>query len=635
MAPVFLSFASPIPAKTSAFNSDSHFVKLTPAPTSTATLWQPLLLTLILLATVLLYWQGLGGGFYLDDLSNLDGLTEASGTKGMMNFVFNNGSYRFLSYLSFLPHQADWINQNAFPFKLTNLLIHLLNTGLVFFLTHLICQKLDITGNFRTGIMLFCPLIWATAPIHASSVLYVIQRMTLLSTTFTLLACTFFLAREACWDTRNRRLAATVIIISCYFLGILAKENAVLIGVYLLTLQITLAHSRSLPRWGFAMITGGPLAITVIYLLLTHQLNYTGRDFTLTERLLTQACILFEYARNIILPFPHHINIFNDDHRVITGSLAIASIATIILLVILAFLCIRRHAVFSFTILWFLGGHLLESTVIPLELYFEHRNYLPAFGIIFLAVYLLVRPGKFALARAALLVLLTANILFTAFLETRSWGNAQQFALDAVAERPLSTRALHTASSWFLSTGDIRKAALLTDYSHRHIKPLSTHLINLIAFKCLDNEVAIDPLDQILAHIKMLGADMQTRDAIHMLFSILQMKPCQYINYNDFDGLLQLLQTSSPGYFNYYQMHRAMMFRQRKMPAETMAAVESMPIDQGTIDQGFFKIYMLLEYGKNTEAAEQLDILERRFQHTRAGLSNRQEMERLKALTSQ
>ena len=34
----------------------------------------------------------------------------------------------------------------------------------------------------------------------------------------------------------------------------------------------------------------------------------------------------------------------------------------------------------AFGIAFFLGGHLLESTVLPLELYYEHRNYLPSFG---------------------------------------------------------------------------------------------------------------------------------------------------------------------------------------------------------------------------------------------------------------
>ena len=34
----------------------------------------------------------------------------------------------------------------------------------------------------------------------------------------------------------------------------------------------------------------------------------------------------------------------------------------------------------AFAVLFFLAGHILESSIFPLELIFEHRNYLPSFG---------------------------------------------------------------------------------------------------------------------------------------------------------------------------------------------------------------------------------------------------------------
>ncbi|MCV6577310.1 MAG: hypothetical protein OIF58_16430, partial [Cohaesibacter sp.] len=45
-------------------------------------------------------------------------------------------------------------------------------------------------------------------------------------------------------------------------------------------------------------------------------------------------------------------------------------------------------------VLWFVGGHLAESTILPLELYFEHRNYLPLLAGGLLLVALLNKLGQ-------------------------------------------------------------------------------------------------------------------------------------------------------------------------------------------------------------------------------------------------
>jgi hypothetical protein len=51
-------------------------------------------------------------------------------------------------------------------------------------------------------------------------------------------------------------------------------------------------------------------------------------------------------------------------------------------LIALAWALRRRAPLISCGIFWFFVGHSMEATVVPLELMFEHRNYLPSFGII-------------------------------------------------------------------------------------------------------------------------------------------------------------------------------------------------------------------------------------------------------------
>ena len=56
---------------------------------------------------------------------------------------------------------------------------------------------------------------------------------------------------------------------------------------------------------------------------------------------------------------------------------------------ILAVVTSRKFPLVAFGIAWFLIGHSLESSFIPLELVHEHRNYLPLFGMCLLPVGLL------------------------------------------------------------------------------------------------------------------------------------------------------------------------------------------------------------------------------------------------------
>ncbi len=78
------------------------------------------------------------------------------------------------------------------------------------------------------------------------------------------------------------------------------------------------------------------------------------------------------------------------------GSTAIWSIPLVVFIVTLlvtGFAVRRRAPVLSLGILWFFAGQVLESTVLPLEIAFEHRNYLADYGILLPACYALPSTG--------------------------------------------------------------------------------------------------------------------------------------------------------------------------------------------------------------------------------------------------
>jgi hypothetical protein len=123
-------------------------------------------------------------------------------------------------------------------------------------------------------------------------------------------------------------------------------------------------------------------------------------------------------------------------------------------------LMLRREPLIGLGILWFFVAHLLESTVIGLELVYEHRNYLASFGPILalalaarLALATLVtvmargRSGELPTTLAApLIVGLLVVGVFSWQTHTRAghWSNPLAHASYEALHHPTSARALLT-----------------------------------------------------------------------------------------------------------------------------------------------------------------------------------------------
>ena len=72
-------------------------------------------------------------------------------------------------------------------------------------------------------------------------------------------------------------------------------------------------------------------------------------------------------------------------------------------LLLMAWRAREKYRLFTFGVLFYYAGHLLESTVWPLELLYEHRNYLPMVGFsIMLGWYMPLLLRKVVNARGAL-----------------------------------------------------------------------------------------------------------------------------------------------------------------------------------------------------------------------------------------
>jgi len=421
------------------------------------TLWPALAVIVLLSGAWFIYRPALGGTFLLDDIPNLSGLASVQDSSTALHFILSGTAGplgRPLALASFVPQASAW-GRDAAPFLEANVIIHLLNGLLVFLLSR---QLAGILGcRPRDGAFLACAVmaVWVLMPLLATSSLLIVQRMTTLSAGIVLAGLNVYLLARRQVDRRPGAALAsmTATIVTATLLATLAKENGALLPVLLLVLESTLlSPPRTVPavRWRVwsSIFLYVPTIVLLAYLLslVPYDDNIAAqRGFTAVERLLNEARILWEYLFNAFFAWFGHFGPFHDSRVAGDTAFGFATLAAATLWAVCLIGAIRwrhRYPVAAFAILWYLAGHMLESTTIPLELYFEHRNYLPILGPVFALCLAITRIsghyGLFARSLLAVFAAVNAAILFSM---TSLWGKPLEAATLWYEQHPGSVRA--------------------------------------------------------------------------------------------------------------------------------------------------------------------------------------------------
>jgi len=427
---------------------------------------------LLLAITTLVYIPGLSGGFIFDDFPNivtnerirleqlsLDSVRRAAG-------AYQAGTYgRPLATLTFA---FDYLIAGNDPrqFKLTSLFVHLLNAVLVFIFTKRILDIAGVKERWGVAASFTVALIWAIHPIQVSSVLYVVQRMETLASTFILGALLAYL-RGRTFQIEGKKAwpwLVFAVVLAC--IGMLSKETAVLFPIFALTLELTLLGFRAKNPQGrraLAIVYATGLSIcglVFVALILPHYASagaFAARDFTLYESLLTQLRVIPMYLGQIIYPVPATLHFYYDAYPISTGLLdpptTAAGLIFICTLLGSAIWLRKRRPLAAFGILWFFAAHALTSNVFRLEPVFEHRNYLALLGVIFLAADMLqvIRTrdsGAIKYVGAGAVVIVFG---FLGCIRTATWGNELHLAMSLVTDSPASPRASNDLAVLYIS----------------------------------------------------------------------------------------------------------------------------------------------------------------------------------------
>ena len=449
---------------------------------------------------VSIYMLGVDGPFLFDDYANLNALGAHGGVDDWQSLwlylseAHSGPTGRPISLISFLINDNNWPSSPA-SFKYTNILLHVLNACLLFWLQ---IRLLRVTQRFTEAQCLFIAIIgsgtWLFHPMFVSTTLYVVQRMAMLAATFVLLGLlSYVISREHLGkNTIGAYLGMSFSLLFFGILAVLSKENGALLPVLALVIESTVfADQKNIrKRWTgpFLLLPTTAIFIYLIYVAVSSGFlsDWPTRSFSPAERLMTEARIIWDYLFHLYSLRGKAGGIFFENYDVSESLFdpvyTFPSIVSLLLLLVCAFTWRKRFILFSLPVLFFLAGHLIESTTVGLELYFDHRNYLPsAFLFLPLGASLYKLPYSARNILAAFYISLIASLLF---FKVEVWSDRLNLAIDWIEGAPYSVRAQRSAAIALTAEGHAHTALDVLNKAQDRFPQSHALLIHRIVLKC-------------------------------------------------------------------------------------------------------------------------------------------------------
>lgn len=410
----------------------------------------------------------------IDELS-LDKIIKAGSQGELITRPVANISFAFNYWLS---------GTDVKSYHLFNIIIHIL-AGITlyhfFFLTTTL-PTLDFSPDKARIISLFSSLIWFVNPIQTQAVTYLVQRMTSMSALFYIMSLTtYIIGRRISLGlsllSSNKKNELNIAIFLWYFisfvtaiLAIGSKEIAATLPCFIFLYEWYFFQDLNW-KWlkkKLPWLLGSLMVLTILALFYMgwHPIDYINRgyrsrDFNLSERFLTQFRVIVHYITLFLFPSPSRLTF---DYNFPLSSSLISPITTlfsaigILLLAFTAILTSRSQRIVSFCIFWFLGNLLIESSVIALEIIFEHRLYLPSMMLSLLLVLLFLKAFENLKVVSLLITALLALFCFWTFDRNKIWQDPIIFWQDSVIKSPGKARAHNNLGTEWYNVNEIEKA---------------------------------------------------------------------------------------------------------------------------------------------------------------------------------
>jgi protein O-mannosyl-transferase len=259
-----------------------------------------------------------------------------------------------------------------------------------------------------------------------------------------------------------------------------SKENALLLLLNLGLCEALLIKGP--PSWTpakkwrlFIAVIGTGAVMGILWVALTKGdvfsalfAGYDHRPFTWWQRLLTESRVILFYVSLLLYPMPDRLSLvhgFQISTTLLNPLSTLFSVLSILGIVTLLIGAAKKHPLLSFSFLFFFVNHLMESTLVPLELVYEHRNYVPSmlFFVPFAMGFcsLLERFQAKRVMRVALCLFGAFTLMgfaHAAYERNGVWKSPETLWFDALKKAPAESRVRHNLGAMYQGRGQLDKA---------------------------------------------------------------------------------------------------------------------------------------------------------------------------------
>lgn len=442
----------------------------------------------LLLLGFVVYYPGLHGSFLFDDFPNLKTLGLYGGVTDWDTFYsfvfggFSGPTGRPISLLTFLLDANKWPAE-PFGFKYTNVLLHLLNSTLLFAVTLQILRlRESFTYDQRVWVALMAAGLWLLHPYLTSTTLYVVQRMAMLSAMFCLLGVWLYLyGRFQVLANPVKGYATMTIGVGLgTILAVFSKENGAALALMVLCIEVTVVGASSrLPalnriwKWSVLILPSIALAILLLRgpILNGWFQDYGTRVFSPYERILTQFRVVLSYLHSWFVPSSSGGQVFYDDLVISRGLFSpfTTFISAILVFGLIGLAMIKRNIwpVTALALLFYFASLVIESTTIGLEMKFDHRIYLGS-AFLFLPIIVWISESLRPLMKAGIGVAAIVVMAGLTLSASVLWGDYQKLTMVWATQQPSSVRSQTEAAQMLFARGQaLQSRELLNEAAER------------------------------------------------------------------------------------------------------------------------------------------------------------------------
>ena len=295
--------------------------------------------------------------------------------------------------------------------------------------------------------------VWLVHPVQTQSVTYIVQRMNSMAALLYLVSFWLYV-RGRLVENGSRKWLWFIGATLAWLVSLGCKQITLTLPFLVLLYEWYffqdlskdwLKHSL---KWTLAVL-GLLILIGLIYTnfspleKISRMRDFANNEFTLSERALTQLRVVVYYISLLLYPHPSRLNLDHDfplSTSLFNPFTTFLSAITIVGLIALGLYLAKKHRLISFCIFWYLGNLVIESSVIPLAIIFEHRLYLPSMFVFLPVVILFHRYVKPTWLPVVIACAVAATFSYWTYERNKIWQDDLLIWVDCNKKSPHKAR---------------------------------------------------------------------------------------------------------------------------------------------------------------------------------------------------